>query len=284
MNQTDEAKQDLAGAESDFRHVLKTAVNSKNAADGRNTDRRGVIADTLLLRGILTGHSIHLLLNPQAVKGVPKLNSPDFASVAVLTRSIVEAYLTMHNLALKGVSPDEAALRLLWWDWHRVNEEIRARDLIESSHPTLLLREGKRLALEREIRSHHLFHAIPSDLASQFLKGKAPRRPLFEKLPEIATQAGIHPSHFKSQYQMQSDAAHSQSVVVSILEAHDPATPRVRVSLKTSLRCATAHLAFMVAGHAYVHQSKPSQLDWRFCDILTLWQGVYATPFDRHES
>jgi hypothetical protein len=139
---------------SDFFHVLSIALGAKNAADGTKTDRRGEIADTLLLRNILTGMTISQALQPVSISGFPKLAVPDFASIAVLARTILETTLAMFSLSIQQYAKEEVNLRLMWWDWHEVNERLRALEIIRSKRPELKTLKERKADLAKKISSH----------------------------------------------------------------------------------------------------------------------------------
>jgi hypothetical protein len=80
---------------------VDVAIQAKHIANGTETDRRGDIADTLLLRNILTGVTISQALFPSTASESPRLTAPDFASIAVLARTILETFLTMFNISLR---------------------------------------------------------------------------------------------------------------------------------------------------------------------------------------
>lgn len=279
MNSRLQDQGSIAEAVADFECVLANVLKAKNAGDGRPADRRGVIADTLFLRGMLAGQSIHQLLHPQPIRQFQKLGFPDFASIETLARSILESYLTMHSVALQPRTQEEAEIRLLWWNWHLLKERIRALEYIHPSHPHIAVLDHQIPALKAQLSGHALFQTIPNELAKAFLNGKRPKRPLFEKWPEIANEAGIDPSHFKSQYQMLSGTAHSEPWIVWLLEKHDPHIPEISASLRIAIRSASAFLGFMTSGVASINPAVQSALDQRFNNLVALWRSIYATPF-----
>lgn len=264
---------------SDFLHVLHIAVEAKNVAEGSKTDRRGEIADTLLLRNILTAMTISQALQPVLVNGLPKLIAPDFASIAVLARTILEASLAMLSLSITRYPIDEAELRLLWWDWHEVNERLRALEIIRSKRPELKTLKERRAELAKSISGHPCFKNIPDDLRKPFTKGKPPREALWESNREIAEASGILREHFEGQYQFLSAAAHSQPVILSVLRKHDPHAVEAKAMTNQALLCAAIYLAFSVCAFAQKCPKASKAIDARFAKFSELWVGVLADPF-----
>lgn len=267
----------LENANRNFVRILSIAIRAKNEADGTSIDRQGIIADTLLLRNILTGLTIHQVMHPSAIGELPKLSVPDFASVAVLARTILESYLAMHCMAVRSFSHDEREIRLLWWDWHEVNERIRTRDNIKSKRAKLL--DKAKVDLANKIRLHTAYDKIPKALREGFEKGKPPKKSLFESNALIAKHAGIRMEHFDVQYQFLSSVAHSQPVIVRMLSKHDPNAPEVIVSLIQALEYSAAYLAFTVRDFSELCPRAKLVLDSGFQDFVIFWAAIFATQF-----
>ena len=275
-NQTEVRFENL---KSDFLHVLRIAIDAKNIAAETKTDRRGEIADTLLLRNVLTGLTISQALQTSSENGLPKLISPDFASVAVLSRTILETFLAMFNIAIREFRSDEAGLRLLWWDWHEVNEKIRALQTIRSRHSILTVLKNRRSVLSKTIAGHPYFGLIPKQLCKGFCKDEAPRQAMWESNRAIAVEAGILPEHFDVQYQFLSAVAHSQPMIVSVLRKHDPHALEAKSMMNQSLGYATAYLGLSVLAFSQKCPAANSAIDSRFGQIVKVWGGAFAIPF-----
>lgn len=267
---------------SDFLHVLHIALAAKNAAEGIKTDRCGEIADTLLLRNILTGLTINQALNPVSVNGLPKLIAPDFASVAVLARTIMESSLAMFNLSIQHYAIEEIELRLMWWDWHEVNERLRALENIQSERPELTSLNELKTDLAEKISNHFCFQKIPENLRKSFAKGKPPHDALWESNCEVAQSSGILREHFLAQYQFQSAAAHSQPMILSVLRKHDPYAIEASAMLNQALLYAAVYLAFSVCAFAQKCPRAGTVFDERFKHFAELYVGVLATPFSNN--
>lgn len=267
---------------SDFLHTLGIALNAKNAAEGTKTDRRGEIADTLLLRNILTGMTISQALQPASANGLPKLIAPDFASIAVLTRTILETSLAMFSLSIQHYVKEEIELRLMWWDWHEVNERLRALEIVQSRQPELKALKERRANLAKRISIHPSFKVIPIKLRKPFTESKPPRDALWESNREIAEASGILREHFEVQYQFLSAAAHSQPIIVSVLRKHDPHAIEAKAIMNQALLYGAVYLAFSVCAFAQKCPAASKACDTRFISFSELWVGVFANPFPKN--
>ena len=85
---------------------------------------------------MITGLTIASLIHPVPRAGIPGLienfTVTDLPSLSILTRGVVETYLMLFYLVVQPVPADEKEFRLLWWDWHEVNERISLLDWIGS--------------------------------------------------------------------------------------------------------------------------------------------------------
>lgn len=275
----EELKLLLAEAKAEFRHVIQVAIAAKNAAANTQTDRPGDIADVLALRNILAAISINQLLEPTAVAGIPALSSPDPLSISVLVRSIAETHLTLYGVACLAVPTEESELRLLWWDWHELNERIRTRDMVKSQKPGVEKWDNEKTVLAQRISSHPAFAKLPDDLKSWFNKGERPRRATFETTRKLAEVAGIHPERFESLYQVTSAAAHAEPTVVGLLRPHEPNSEAIVRSIKLQVSFATAFLAFTVRDFALLAPKAHEAFDGPFRKTVFVWTQVLSEPF-----
>jgi hypothetical protein len=269
----------LENAKLDFIGVLEIAIQAKNKAHGTPTDRQGVIADTLFLRNILTGITIHQVLNPCSVGNLPRLAFPDFPSVAVLARTILESYLAMHYMAIRVYSAEDREIRLLWWDWHEINERIRTFDKINSKRLEVSTLKMEKTNLAAMIRSHVSYAQIPRRLSKGFQDDELPKKALFESNAIIAKQAGVLTEHFDVQYQLLSSIAHSQPTIVKALSKHNPNTLDATILLIEALQYSAAYLAFTVRDFVKVCPCAKPALTTSFQRFAALWAGIFATPF-----
>jgi len=270
---------ELAETKAEFRHIIKTAVATTNATANTPTDRRGDIADVLMLRNILTTVSINQLLEPTSVAGIPALSFPDPLSIGVLTRSVAETYLTLFGLACLKCSLDENKFRLDWWSWHELNERIRARDIIKSKKPGVEKWDEDKKLLEQTISNHPLFCTLPDDLKGDFKNGNRPRRATFETIRKLAGIAGIHPERFEVLYQITSAAAHAEPTGLGLLRQHKPNDEEVIRAVKLQVSFATAFLSFSIRDFVTLFPKGQAELDEDFAKILNVWSYVFAQPF-----
>jgi hypothetical protein len=275
----DKKKERLEKTKSNLRHVIQISLNAKNAADGTKTNRTGVIADALLLRNSLTALTIYQMLHPTAIDGLPALIFPDFASTAALARTILESYLAMNNIAVQQYSTDEMEFRLLWWDWHEINQRIRTLEIIRSTIPEIAAHRQQKSNLATKIASHIRFKDLPHKLRNEFRSGKRPSRSLLEHNHSIATKAGILPEHFDLQYQFLSSVTHSQPEFVNTLRKHDPFLPEVNSMLNQAVEYTTAYLALTVRDFAILCPKAKTAFDVRFVKFVEFYQTLFTTPF-----
>ena len=265
-----------------FRHVLRATIAAKEAAKGTDCDENGVFADTAVLKCLLTGLTINQLLTPVQVNGFSALRLPDWTSVAALTRTIVEARLTMYSVAVEKHSNAEREFRLFWQQWHTLNERIRALKLVRSRNPALTKLEQAKQKLRSQIQNHAAFSLLPTRLKQDFKEKKQPRSALFESYPEIASRSGVLREHFNVQYQFLSQSAHTQPLAVRWLRRFEPNDVQVTNFLVNSLQYATAYLAFAASDFVCLFPKGQGALDSGFAHITNFWKEVFSTPWPKN--
>lgn len=125
----------------DFEIALLAAVRVSDGAMGIQTSRSIAIASQLLAQNVITGFTIASLIDPVRRTNIPGLSTPckmfDLSSLCILTRGLIEAYLTLFYIAVQPVANDVREFRLLWWNWHEINERILGLEYIGSANQKL---------------------------------------------------------------------------------------------------------------------------------------------------
>ena len=202
-----------------FDTVLATALRVSQALDKLPTDRVGEIASQLVTQNVVTGLSISLLIHPVQRAGIPGLPATftvaDLPSLCILARGVVETYLTLFYLAVQPITAAEREFRLLWWDWHEVNERISSLDWIGSKAKKLETFRKRRNELRPKIAKHPCFPRLPDKLRTEFEKKRPPSDAVLMSKAQIAVASGVHPNQFRVVYKGLSQYAHAQPVASS---------------------------------------------------------------------
>ncbi|HEY1718816.1 MAG TPA: hypothetical protein VGH42_11075 [Verrucomicrobiae bacterium] len=262
-----------------FDTVLVTAIHVSQALEKLPTDRVGEIASHLVTQNVVTGLSISLLIHPLQRTGIPGLPATftvtDLPSLCILTRGVVETYLTLFYLAIQPISIAEREFRLLWWDWHEVNERIWSLSRIGSKAKGLETFRKKRSELRPSITKHPNYSCLPDRLMQEFEQKRPPSDAVLMKKAEIAEAAGIHPDQFRVLYKSLSQYAHAQPVAVSTLLSLSATSPEIELHFGLAARYATSYLLFSVRDLIKIFPQGRNFTDEKFWKLVAIWSAVH---------
>lgn len=270
---------------SEFELVLATAAEVSFETSEKVASRTAVIASQLLSQAVITGTTINSLLRPARRMNVPGFNGEveiiDLPSTAILARAIVELYLVHFYLAVDKVSSKEAEFRLLWWDWHEINERLWSLTKIGSRHPTISSMTQSRDRLRYIIHGHPCFRKLPKKLKDEFLQDRSPTDAVLMSKANIAEKAGIHPDQFRLTYKNLSQHAHAQPVAVCSMLKLSSDHPDLKRHFDSILRDATSYLLFLARDFCGVMPEAQKFITPQFQLVETLWRAVRAADFKK---
>ncbi len=259
----------------DFDNVLTIAIRVCQSAEDLPTNRAGEIASQLLTQNVITSLTIDSLIHPTPRSGIPGLPNSvtviDLPSLCILTRGVVETYLAMFYVAVQPVAAAEREFRLLWWDWHEVNEQIWSLNRI-GSKATKLETYGE---LRSRIAKHSNYSSLPSKLRKQFEQQQSPTDAIPLSKVQIAEAAGIHPNQFKVIYKSLSQYAHAQPVAVSRMLGLSATDEDIRLHFRLATRHATSFLLFSVRDFITIFPQGRGFTDEEFWKLVAIQSAVY---------
>ena len=265
---------------SDFDAVLTTAIRVSQRAAGVPTNRVVELASQLLTQNVITSLTIASLVHPapcSVIAGLPDgCRITDLPSLCILTRGVVETYLTMFYLAVQPVAAPEREFRLLWWDWHEVNERVWSLDQIGSKAKKLESYRKKRSELRSKIANHACYSHQSKTLRTDFERLKSPRDALLMSKTQIAEAAGIHTAQFRVLYKVLSEYAHAQPLAVSILLGLSATSPEIHLHFQHAARHATSYLLFSVRDFLRVFPQGRDFTDEKFWELVAVWSAVHT--------
>ena len=263
----------------DFESVLITAIRVSQGAANAPTNRVGEMASQLLTQNVITGLTIASLIQPAPRAGIPgvieNFTVTDLPSLSILTRGVVETYLVLFYLAVQSVRADEKEFRLLWWDWHEVNERISSLDWIGSKARKLETFRKSRSELRPKIAKHPCFPRLPDKLRTEFEKKRPPSDAVLMSKAKIAEASGVHLNQFRVVYKGLSQYAHAQPVAVSTLLGLSASSPEIETHFRHVARHATSYLLFSVRDFITVFPQGRSFTDEKFWRLVAIWTGVH---------
>lgn len=282
MNQNSTPSWDLLDVETrrTFDEVLATAIRVSQGSAGVPTNRVVELASQLLTQNVITSLTIASLVHPapcSVIAGLPNdCRITDLPSLCILARGVVETYLTMFYVAVQPVAALEREFRLLWWDWHEVNERIWSLDQIGSKAKKLESYRKKQSELRSKIASHACYSLLPKTLRPDFERLKSPKDALLLSKTQIAEAAGIEPTQFRVLYKSLSEYAHAQPLAVAILLSLSATSPEIHLHFQHSARHATSYLLFSVRDFISVFPQGRDFTDEKFWELVAVWSDVHA--------
>jgi Family of unknown function (DUF5677) len=263
----------------DFDAVLATAIGVSQGTAELPTNRIGEIASQLLTQNVITSLTIDSLIHPTPRSGIPGLPHSftviDLPSLSILTRGVFETYLALFYVAVQPIAAAEREFRLLWWDWHEVNERIWSLNRIGSKTAKLETYEERRNELRARIAEHPNYSSLPAKLKKQFEQRQSPTEAVLLSKVQIAEAAGIHPDQFKVIYKSLSQYAHAQPVAVSRMLGLSAIDEGIRLHFRLAARRATSYLLFSVRDFITIFPQGRRFTDERFWQLVTIQSAVY---------
>lgn len=269
----------------EFELVLTTAAQVSINTAGKAVPRVVSLASQLLSQAVVSGTTMSLLVRPGKRTNVPGFNEEveivDLPSTAVVARAIVELYLVHFYLAVDQISSEESDFRLLWWDWHEINERIWSLEKIGSLHPNLSQMKQSRARLRTIVSGHRLFPKLPAKLKREFEGGHSPTDAVLVSKAKIAQRSGIHPDQFRLTYKSLSQHAHAQPVAVSSMLKLSSIHPELTVHFDSVLRDATSYLLFLVRDFCRLMPEAQKFITPQFQLVELLWSAVRAEDLSK---
>ncbi len=267
---------DFDRAQNEFNIALANGLRVAQKCVRIQTDKVGKIADQLHSRNVITALTVKFIINPPARVGYPGMPPSfsvwDLPSLCVLSRCLLETYLTMFYLCVESVSAEERDFRLLWWGWHETAERVRLAETYGSFNPGLPNERKDRDALHGRITAHAFFlQQTPQKrrLIEAKLKtyGKGA---LLASKSQIAVAAGIHVDQYRHAYDYLSQFAHALPLANRAVDGFTPD----RLFLPT--RWSTAWLAFTVRDFLKLFPNGKDATDTEFWQITDFYSDLLA--------
>jgi hypothetical protein len=197
----------------------------------------------------------------------------DFGTVMVITRAVLEAYLTFHFLFVEPI--DEHKRRFRFLCWHISGFLDRADHEPEfDEHIQLKMEEEKLLAGYRtELISNLYFLGITPEAQKKALNGEWK---IFDSWTKLAVNAGFQETFFKQQYRILCSYSHSGRF--SIMQIYQCKTSELQNHM---VKASRSVLILILAKFIYdyielwpiLHETR-NEKDY---NIITFWKNIAET-------
>lgn len=167
--------------------------------------------------------------------------------------------------------------RLLWWNWHEINERILGLEYIGSANQKFDIYKKRKIELHAKLSNHPAYGALPTKLRDAFEKMKPPRDALLMEKAEIAEASGIHPNQFRFVYKHCSEYAHAQPLAISVLQGLSTTSPELPSLFRLTTRQATSFMLFTVRDFLAVFPQGQALVSQEFLSLADFWGGIHKT-------
>jgi hypothetical protein len=202
----------------ELHELTQIGLKLSESVRGRKTDEWShQYASQIYVKILLHIISIQRLLPDSNLfeKNTP-LRVWDIASISSLTRSVIDAYLTMFYLAFDNVPKKEHEFRKLLWDYHGEKKRIMQLECIASKADGI--NEVKLLAAEllEKIKSNEFYLTLQSSAQKDIRQGK---KGIYLTNTEICKKSEISEKYFKSIFAYLSSYVHTYPFSLSQIGA-----------------------------------------------------------------
>lgn len=192
----------------DLYELTQVGIKLSNSVNGRKTDEWSYeYASQIYVKILLHVISLQRLL-PDS--NYFETNAPDrvwdIASISSLTRSVIDAYLTMYYLAFDTPPKEEHDFRKLLWDFHGEKKRIQQLECIGSKADGL--NDVKLLAAQLldKIKVNQFYLTLDTRIQKDIKQGK---KGIYLTNTEICRKAKISEKYFKSLFIYLSSYVHT---------------------------------------------------------------------------
>ena len=198
----------------DFEDLFKFAIKLSKDTHGREVDtRRKEVASFIFTKICLHCASILRILPKSSFSQTKnEFEVWDYTSLAVLTRSVIDAYYVFYYLCSDEITVDEREFRFLVWDYHSENRRLKQLKLIGSEHKDLPDIEKNVLKLKDKVKAHKNLSVLEKNFRKGIVRGEIPF--ILTNL-DIAKSAGINEQYHKASYMYLSSYIHTFPFAIS---------------------------------------------------------------------
>ncbi|MCK4560815.1 MAG: hypothetical protein KAV45_13610 [Calditrichia bacterium] len=188
--------------------LFKFMLKLSNDTDGRSVDtRREEVGSQIFTKICLhTASILRILPHSTYSKTDKKFQIWDYTSVAVLSRSIMDAYHVLYYLCIDDISNDELDFRFLVWDYHAESRRYKQLVLIGSQHEEVPKLEKEVINLKNEVKNHTFLNNLNKNTRKGVVRGEIP---FILSNKEIAQSAGISEKFHEVSYMYLSSYIHT---------------------------------------------------------------------------
>ena len=267
-----DVRQNYIETYADFRVLCDVAFELSVSNQGFPVETRELqTASSVFAKLASHAHAI-IKLAPVSPLGHERQNEFwDLASVAILTRALVDTYYTMFYIAIDKTDEETQQFRWLLWDQHDVLHRLEKLRLIGSESEEIPNLRTRAEVLTKQITEHPIYSRQPSARQKKLRTGELG---IFSTNTDLSVRAQIDPAYYKTAFMFLSSYVHSHPFSINQLALFTANEENSLHTLATVIRYGVVYLSLAVKDFYEICPNSGSTIPRAAKDIIDVWSGV----------
>ena len=198
----------------------------------------------------------------------------DISTQAILTRSLLESYLTLFYLSIENVPEDEKAFRKALWEYHDSAERVRILSLINPVSEKLTLLEKEKEERKKAVKNCSIYKGFELNRQKNLITKD---RSKYLDNTEISKRAGISAEYYKSIFKYLSNFTHCSPMGIAQFDATIKKGGSVDYQLFFYIRnIASGIAARSISDYQSLFEDTTVQIPDHIGRIITIWKGIHT--------
>jgi hypothetical protein len=204
----------------------------------------------------------------------------DISSLATLSRSILESYLSMYYIAIESLTDEERDFRRLLWEYHREQERLsmlKASVPDSSDIPTI---KTGRDDYKKKLKENQLFLRLDVKTKKRLLKGKEKGS---QQNIDICQKAGISQDFYRGIYKYLSSFSHTTPLGLSVLYELDSQSKKTQELIKFIVFLNSGILSLAIRDYTSVFRDQKNLISQKINELIEFWEYIFKWDFSSIE-
>lgn len=233
------------------------------------------LASRLFIKQV--SHSQAILKVAPDYEGAPEGSEMrlDPASIAVLTRAVLETYLIMYHLCVESMANEQYELRMDAWHYHDLRSRQKGRRNANPQDPELPQFDQLVQAAWSKVEAHPDFASKSESFKKQVKKG---RKPVFRSNEEIAVDAGVHKARYHDAYIHLSSFAHGGPLAMARLRDYYSQSDTIMRVMSDDMKTTLSYLCLGYLDFEKLAEPEKDEVPSQIRSVMETWKAKMAEP------
>jgi hypothetical protein len=255
-----------------FKELIHAGFSISMATNGIQVETPDLeVGSRIFVKLVSHARAIFMLL-PKAPAGdvVPEQELWDISSIAVLARSLVDAYYALYYVAVDDPGKKVKEFRWLNWDYHAEKRKRKKLELIGSQHPDIPSIEEHVHSLKEQIINHDEYQKL-NGKAKKKIRNANEARLLTNS--EISELANIDKDYYKNVFMFLSSYVHSYPFSIQQLIRFQAGEEESMRLMNIVIQYSSIYLSLSIRDYITVIPIE-IEIDQKIQQIIELWSGI----------